>query len=274
MRKRLRQGLIILLALVFLISLGGVLWTAYDRQRALEDYEEAAALAGAPDFSSPPSEPVPNPASDPYWFPEGEDIMDPYGKVLQEMDLTELREANQDALGWIVIPDTPINYPLLQAEDNRYYLRHTWNRESRAAGAIFLDCRNSPSLSDFNTLVFGHRMKNNSMFGSLKFYSDPSYWQAHPRVYVTDGRGCCYQYDVFAAYQVPVSGLTYSLDFPDDESKQEYIDFCLEQSQLDTGLIPAVTDQILTLSTCTGQGHAKRWIVQAYMEGPSAGFNP
>ena len=161
MSKRLRRGLMILLALVFLGSLGGLLWTANDRQKALEDYEEAAALVSAPDFSSPPSEPAPNPASDPYWFPEGVDIMDPYGKTLQEMDLTELREANLDALGWIVIPDTPINYPLLQAEDNSYYLHHTWKRESRAAGAIFLDWRHRPSLSDFNTLVCGTRMTHN-----------------------------------------------------------------------------------------------------------------
>lgn len=87
--------------------------------------------------------------------------------------------------GWILIPNTVISYPLLQGEDNQYYLNHTWKKWTSAVGAIFMDSQNNPNLTDFNTIVYGHRMNNGSMFASLKNYKKQSYWQAHPCVYIT-----------------------------------------------------------------------------------------
>ena len=120
--------------------------------------------------------------------------------------------------------------------------------------------------SDFNTIIYGHRMNNGSMFASLKNYKKQSYWAAHPCVYITDDSGS-HKYEIFAAYEVSTAGTTYQIGFSGDQSKQAFIDYCLGQSVIDTGIVPTVYDQILTLSTCTGNGHATRWVVQAVLKG-------
>ena len=78
--------------------------------------------------------------------------------------------STSDVIGWIAIPGTEISYPLVQGTDSDYYLTHTWNQNSSAVGAIFMDCRCSADFSGFNTIVYGHRMNNGSMFAALKHY--------------------------------------------------------------------------------------------------------
>lgn len=95
---------------------------------------------------------------------------DPYAQALEQMDLPALQQVNSDVIGWIAIPGTEISYPLVQDTDNDYYLTHTWNQNSSAVGAIFMDCRCSADFSGFNTIVYGHRMNNGSMFAALKHY--------------------------------------------------------------------------------------------------------
>ena len=154
----------------------------------------------------------------------------------------------------------------MQGDDNEYYLNHTWKKWTSVVGAIFMEYANSPDLSNFNTIIYGHRMNNGSMFASLKYYKDLSYWKAHPYVYITDDNGS-HRYEIFAAYEVSVEGDTYRLGFSSDASKQSFIDYCLSQSVIDTGITPTIYDRILTLSTCTGNGHATRWVVQAVLKG-------
>lgn len=82
-----------------------------------------------------------------------------------------------------MIPDTRISYPLVQGEDNQYYLNHTWKKWSSVVGAIFLECGNSRDLSNFNTIVYGHRMNDGSMFASLKNYRGKATGRLTPGVY-------------------------------------------------------------------------------------------
>lgn len=269
--KRLRRILMIVFALIFAGSLGGLLWNELDRQKGKEVYEEAESLVGEPDFSAlpPPTlEPLPEPEEETGNEEPAPVYVDPYADLLRNMDFSALREINSDVLGWLLVPGTNISYPLLQGRDNDQYLRHTWKKNYSVVGSIFLESSNSRDLSDFNTIVYGHRMRNGTMFGSLKYYKNLSYWKSHPCVYITDDSGS-HKYNIFAAYEVSTSGLTYRLSFSGAQAKQEFIDFCRSQSVIDTGLVPTVNDQILTLSTCTGQGHATRWVVQAYKPGPA-----
>ena len=99
--------------------------------------------------------------------------------LLAELDLAALQGVNPDVKGWIVIPDTPLSYPLLQGGNNQYYLNHTWQGNRNPMGAIFLDSNAGPG--DFSTLIYGHRMHNETMFGSLAEYRDLEYWRAHQR---------------------------------------------------------------------------------------------
>lgn len=178
-----------------------------------------------------------------------------------EVNLESLKDVNNDVTGWILIPDTQISYPLVQGEDNDYYLKNTWDKERNNVGAVFMDYRNNPELEDFNTLIYGHRMRDNSMFGILKYYVEQEFWEKHPRIYLAD-EGGTHCYDIFAAYEVSTDGITYKLNFNDEEEKQNYIDECVEASVIETGVVPTVKDEILTLSTCTANGKPNRWIVQ------------
>ena len=129
-----------------------------------------------------------------------------------------------------------------------------------------MECRNSSDLSDFNTIIYGHRMNNRSMFGTLSQYKSRSYWQAHPYVYLTDDSGT-HRYEIFAAGEVSVDSDVYRLGLHSDSSRQSFLDSCLALSALNTGVTPHTYDKVLTLSTCTGNGHATRWVVQAVCPG-------
>ena len=273
MKRKIRMALIVVLALVFAGSLIGLIYRAVEYRKGEETYAEAESLVDLPDLSE-----LPSPTLDPEPSqslpvqeeeqPQEETVVyvDPYADALRDMDFTALREVNPDVLGWILIPGTVVSYPLLQGDDNDYYLNHTWKGWRNVVGSIFLEWTNSADLSDFNTIVYGHRMKNGSMFASLKYYSSQSYWKQYPCVYITDDNGS-HKYEIFAAYEVSTEGLTYRVGFSSDQDKQEFIDYCLAQSVISTGITPTVYDRILTLSTCTGDGHATRWVVQAVLKG-------
>ena len=126
------------------------------------------------------------------------------------------------------------------------------------------ECTNSPDFSGFNTIIYGHNMRSGAMFAGLHRYEEPGYWQEHPSVYLVDDAGL-HRYDIFAAHAPGVQEIVYRLDLTGAEIQEEFISFCLERSVIDTGIIPAAGDSILTLSTCTGSGYDTRWVVQAVL---------
>ena len=175
--KNLRRLAVLLLALILLGSGGYLLWKQLDYQAGAADYAEAAETAAVPQLRAvpvpeqgEPAEPDPNPG------------------LLAEVDLDSLRAVNEDLQAWITIPDTLLSYPVVQCGDNQYYLNHTWQDKRSSVGAIFLECKCAPDFSDFNTIVYGHRMNNESMFGILHSYQEEEFWRTHPTVYVEIGR--------------------------------------------------------------------------------------
>lgn len=250
--KTLLKLLLALLILVFLGSSGILLQKQMDYRNGALNYNEASSLANV-EISDIPDAAVP---------------LSPYQEALDHIDLSALQAINPDVAGWILIPETDISYPVLHGADNSYYLNHTWDRSRNSVGAIFLDYRNSRTLDDFNSVLYGHKMNNQSMFGLLHQYKNEGFWEAHPILYLVDSSGVR-QYDIFAYYETGTMN-TYSLAFSDPPAKQAYIDECLGQSWLDTGIVPEPDDCILTLSTCTGNGHATRWVVQAVWSEPES----
>ena len=183
------------------------------------------------------------------------------------MDLDALRQTNERVLGWIHIPDSAIDYPLLQVQNNNEYLRRAWDGTPNQAGCIFLECKNSRDFSDFNTLIYGHYMRNGKMFGSLHYYQEQEYRDAHPYIYIVTDESVR-RYEVFAAYEADVVSNTYRLYFEDDGRKQSVLDYYLDSSVVESDIVPTVEDHILTLSTCTGTGtYDTRWVVQAVLTG-------
>lgn len=183
---------------------------------------------------------------------------------LAEMNLEALQEINPDTAGWIAIPGTTLSYPLVQSEDNQFYLNHNWKKESNLSGAIFLECTNHRDFSDFHTLIYGHRMRDNSMFGLLKYYQNRDYWKEHPDFYVVVGGNIC-RYTIFAAHETSITGPVYRLDLEEKGLEEEFVRYCIDSSVLSTDSVPERGKKIVTLSTCTGRGHATRWVVQGYL---------
>lgn len=191
-------------------------------------------------------------------------LSDPNVSYLLDMDLDALQEVNDDVIGWLYVPDTRISYPLVQGTDNSYYLKHTWMDKANFAGAIFMEYQNSPDLSDFNTIIYGHNMNNKTMFGALREYRYAGYWEEHPSIYVLVDGGV-YRYDVFSMREASVKSITYAMQIETPEKKEEFIQFALNYSNFETGLVPTVKDKILTLSTCSGSGYETRWVVQGIL---------
>ena len=262
MNPKLYRILIAILGVVFVGSALMLAQNFLEYREGEEIYAEAQTLIDLPTLPAS----IDTAPSTPSDEPDAPVYVDPYADALSNMDFTGLREVNNDILGWILIPNTRLSYPLLQGADNHYYLDHTWKKSQSIVGAVFMDYRNNSSLGDFHTIIYGHRMNDGSMFASLKNYNSQSHWFSHPYLYISDDNGS-HAYEIFAAYEVSTSSATYQQSFADDASKQAFLDFCIGESVIDTGVTPTVYDKIVTLSTCTTTGHATRWVVQARIKG-------
>lgn len=271
MKKTTRRVLMIVLSAVLLGSSMLTVKTWHDKQEAQRAYEEAQALAAAAAAEAEAlkeleDEPVPL-EEEPIVEEPVQDPLEENVLFLMELDLAKLRETNEDVLGWIHIPDSPVDFPMMKSVDNADYLNTTWDGVSSIMGSIFLECRNSHDLSDFNTLIYGHNIKGGKMFGSLHYYRDQAYQQTHPFVYIVTDEGVR-RYEIFAAYEAPVTSDTYRLYFEDDARKLSSLEHYIGSSVWNTDTEVGVEDHILTLSTCTGTGrYETRWVVQAVLTG-------
>lgn len=185
--------------------------------------------------------------------------------ALASLNIAALQEENPDVMGWIIIPGTKIDYPLMSSDSSDEYLHTAWDGSYSYAGSIYLEHQNSQDLSDFHTIVYGHNMKNGTMFGNLIGYSDLNFRNDHPYVYVLAG-DTVFRYQVFSAYTADITGDTYRIGFRSPERKAQAVSYYLESSVIDTGVAVDENSRILTLSTCTGMGdYSQRWVVQAVL---------
>lgn len=271
MKEILRKGLRLLFLAVLAVSVAMMIRQQLLYRSILSDSEEAARIAAlsgreesAPTVLPAPGE-APNgtsePAAPPKELPES---MPEEAAALAGLDLAALRAINEDVVGWIEIPGIGLSYPLLQGSDNQYYLSHSWKREASDGGAVFLEAKSSRELTDFHTIVYAHRMRNDTMFGVLRHYKELDFWQEHPWVYLATDAGV-YRYEIFAAQEASVKGLVYRLDLEESGLEEDFLQSCIEGSVIDTGVVPEAGDRFLTLSTCTGTGQPKRWVVHAVL---------
>ena len=126
-------------------------------------------------------------ATEPDTFSEEVKETEPHQVI--STDFTKLQDINQDIGAWLLSKDTPIDYPVLQADDNRCYLNHLYTGEINGAGSLFLDYRNTGLFTDRNSVIYGHHMKNESMFHTLEGYKKQDYYDSHPIMilYTPDG---------------------------------------------------------------------------------------
>lgn len=287
MKPRLRKLLYIVMVAVFLFSTGKVIVQWLSEDEGDDSYAKAEAIAQATtlptevtaapteteaptEVTEPPVEEVPEETTAPtepeiVWIPAPLEEEDPEIAKLASIDLNALREVNPDVIGWIRVPNSKINYPLMQGEDNTFYLEHTWEGNKNPYGSIFLESRNSPDITDFNTIIYGHNMLNGSMFGGLSSFGYQWYFNWNKYVYILTDVGI-YRYEIFSSYAAEVDSATYGLSFNQWETRENFIAMALENSQIDSDVVPEPTDRIITLSTCTGVGYESRRVVHAMLK--------
>lgn len=170
------------------------------------------------------------------------------------VDFAALQEASPYAIGWIQVSGIDaINYPIVQYSDNSYYLDHSWDGESSRYGAIFLETLNAADFSDGYTLVYGHNMKDGSMFGSLKKYADASFYQEHGGLITIYLPGETRSYQIFSVrYVSPDDTDTYTLWSQSSEEFEAALERMKREALYDTGISVSGQDSIITLSTCAG----------------------
>lgn len=185
------------------------------------------------------------------------------------IDFEKLAGENPDLYAWIRIPDTNIDYPIAQREgDDAFYLDHDLYGEARFAGCIYTEDSNSRDFLDPNTVIYGHNMKNGSMFQNLHFFADSSFFEEHPYFYIyTPDRVLVYQ--VFAAYVYDDRHLMNSFDFDDPEVFEQYVEDIFHVKSMDAKIRKEVSvtgeDHLVTLSTCIGGAPESRYLVQAVL---------
>ncbi len=180
------------------------------------------------------------------------------------VDFDSLLEINADTVGWIRF-DSPesISYPLVKTDNNDTYLTTTFSGETNSAGALFLDMYNATNFMDDNTIIYGHNMKNSSMFGELDKYNDGSFYEEYPYFYIYTPDGKAMKYQVVVAEEIEATDLErYTINFGSLTEYQTYIDAILRTSFYDTGTEIDTYSKLITLSTCTGDD-STRFIVQA-----------
>lgn len=207
----------------------------------------------------------------------------PYETMENPIDFESLKALNEDIIGWIEMEGIDVFYPVMQGENNEYYLYRTFMKTNNIAGALFADFRNDPTFADRNTVIYGHNMKNGEMFGKLKKYL-PKPEEAEPEpteeaatdaptdeadapmdappeeekcayevspyfwIYTPD---YIYKYEIYSVAIVGERSPDYRREFETDEEYQEFLDRTMGQSLLETGVTVDLEDTVVTLSTCT-----------------------
>mgnify|MGYP004542402855 FL=1 len=190
----------------------------------------------------------------------------PAGSTLRpplDIDFESLRKINTDVIGWIYVEALDgVSYPVVKGKDNDEYLHMTYEKNYNFAGTIFIDYENKSDFSDCNTLVYGHNMKNGTMFGQLKNFSkDDSAYNKSKYFWIFTPEKI-YRYEIISAYTTAVDSDTYTLFKGPGQEFVDYMNKIVSYSDIKTtpGEL-SVEDKIVTLSTCTGN-ESTRYVVQ------------
>ena len=183
------------------------------------------------------------PKENPYWD---------YIKMnMINVNFNELKQKNQDTKGWIQVNGTNINYPLVQANDNKFYLNHTYNKTYNSAGWVFLDYRNNINELSKNTIIYAHGRLDTTMFGSLKNILS-SGWLNNTNNYVvklsTETENTLWQ--VFSVYHIPTTNDYIKVNFYSNEEFNKWSNMLLNRSAHNFNTTITENDKVLTLSTC------------------------
>lgn len=244
------KGLTILLQLicvvVFLYSALQLYQIYEDYHRASEEYsilsEEMIKIVNQDSIYEDEKESQPGTESYDYEVPE------------YAVDLEAVRQKNGDTIGWIILPDTKINYPILQSHDNTEYLNTTFEGQESSSGAIFVDMLCESDFSSQNTIIYGHNMKNGSMFRALNNLTDKDYFLKHHIFCIDTGDGF-EKYEIISCYETTADDTkSWQISFESDEAYALWLKERAERCDYDC--VPYnIEKATITLSTCRGKAN-------------------
>lgn len=191
---------------------------------------------------------------------------DDHGLLLRapKIDMKKLKEINPDVVGYIIIPDTKISYPILYNSDMTKYIDHDVEMNYSRAGAIFMDANNHPSFIDDNTIIYGHQMKDGSMFGDITtYFRDTAYASNHSYIYLYTENGIRL-YRIFAGRMTEATSDVYTTHFTYQE-KLSFINEQMRHSAFESTYVPTGDENFITLSTCTNITKTSRYVLFAQL---------
>lgn len=181
------------------------------------------------------------------------------------IDFNKLQSINKDIIAWIIIPNTDINYPILKGIDNEYYLNHSYDKSQNSYGSLFFDYRANIYDNDNNQniIIYGHNLKNGSMFKSLENYMNDKYFNENKTIYLYFPDKTL-ELEVFSAYSININETLNDQAFFDDEQYQSYLEYIINMSRVSNKISSTeISNQIFTLYTCSYEQKDARYYIHA-----------
>ena len=181
------------------------------------------------------------------------------------IDFNKLKEQNKETVAWIKVNNTNIEYPVVKANNNNFYLNHSFDKSENLAGWIFADYRNKFDNTDKNIIIYGHNMRDGSMFGSLKNILNSDWYENEENTNITlytENEKCFYK--VFSIYKIESEDYYIKTEFSNDNEFEQFVNTIKNRSIKKFDIDVSKEDNILTLSTCANNNryrivlHAKK----------------
>ena len=183
-----------------------------------------------------------------------------YEKIRVEKEEENLYDKYEDYRGWIKIDNTNINYPIVQGKDNSFYLDKDINKNYLSSGSIFMNYLNH-GFNDENTVLFGHHMRNKTMFAQLKKYKEKEFFYGDNDIVIEVENGKVLKYKVFSAYVTDANDNYITTNFADKTKYKEFLERIKNKSIYKPNIDVNEDDKIITLSTCSYEFNDARMVV-------------
>ena len=247
MGKWIKRIIIVVLVFVFLFSVGMVGMILYRYWQVDQVYAEAAEQFVRPSTFSTGTAAAAGETAGTVQVDGEEPVVLEYAPL--EADFAALQEANPDIVGWLYCEDTVINYPVLHGADDDMYLRHLYDHTYSNSGSIFVEAANRKRFQDANTIIYGHNMHNDTMFGTLDEWADQEYYETHPVLWLLTPEQD-YKIEIIAAYRTTADSSTYTIFSDVGPEIDAYIASMTAQSAIQTAAQPETDTRYVLLSTC------------------------
>lgn len=257
MRKNIYKIILVISLIVIVVAAVNIVILSREYQAGINEYKALEKYVEVVDSTKPAQK------------EETEEVQEEVVKesvipVSLQIDYAQLKAINEDFAGWIYYEPLELSYPIVRGNDNEYYTHYTFENENNSSGAIFMDFLNRPNFQDFNTIIYGHNMRNGTMFGFLKkLLNDNSIIEENPYFYIfTEDKA--FMYEIASVYITNSESKTYDL-IETEEDQSNYIEYIKGVSTWtwDKEIVPQ--DKIVTLSTCHGLHSTNRTVVHGIL---------